>query len=60
LIYRGLNENYPCFNWLFILFFAPKTLVRQSFNGTLLQIGVRLPSQAIDEISINIFDTYQK
>lgn len=41
-------------------FFAPKTLVRQSFNGTLLQLGVRLPSQAIDEISINIFDTYQK
>ena len=41
-------------------FFAPKTLVRQSFNGTLLQLGIRLPSQAVDEIAANIFDTYQK
>ena len=44
----------------FMFWFSPKSLMRKSLNGALLQLGVRLPSVAIDAISAHLFDIYDK
>lgn len=44
----------------FFYFTAPKKLILNSLNGTLLQLGVRLPSEICIEISDNIYYMYKK
>lgn len=44
----------------FLYFFAPKTLMRRSFIGTLLHFNIRLPSEANDEIVSYLYDIYEK
>ena len=44
----------------FMFWFSPKSLMRKSLSGALLQLGVRLPSVAIDAISAHLLDIYDK
>ena len=45
----------------YILYFlAPKKLMQNSFHGTLIQLGVRLPKNITNEIIDNLFDVYEK
>lgn len=41
-------------------FFAPKKLLTRSFDGTLIQLGVRLPIDARNEIADYLYDIYEK
>lgn len=45
----------------YILYFlAPKKLMQNSFHGTLIQLGVRLPKNITNQIIDNLFDVYEK
>ncbi|MCH7307803.1 hypothetical protein MMO38_06570 [Acinetobacter sp. NIPH 1852] len=45
----------------YILYFiSPKTLLRRSFIGTLLNFNIRIPSKATDEIVDYLYDIYLK
>lgn len=44
----------------FLYFVSPKTLLKRSFIGTLLNFNIKLPEKATDEIVNYIYDIYVK